>query len=183
MSNSMLIYSNYCVYSNKFIEILQKHKELANSFNFLNIDVDPQTGRRPQLFYDIQKQLNFNIKEVPTILLNDGEYILAGEEAFKWLDYEVKKTSKKNLEGFNPNEMGSFSDMYSPLGNTDLHNASEQSFKFIHKPNDNIQTPPEDANEINFTNSGFVTGTENMSKEKLIESRLEELIAERQRSC
>jgi hypothetical protein len=181
MSNSLLIFSDYCVYSKQFLDILQQHRELAKAFNYLNIDVNPETGKRPQLFFDIQNQLGFKLTEVPTVLLNDGEYILAGEEAFKWINHEINKNTKKEYEGFNPNEMGSFSDMYSPIGSSDLHDASEQTFKFIHKPNDFISTPPE---EINFTNQKFAQNTtDNVSKEKLIEARLEELIAERQRSC
>jgi len=171
------------MYSGKFIELLKPHSELFNSFTFLNIDVDPKTNKRPQLFYDIQKQLDFTITDVPTILLNDGEYILSGAEAFKWLEHQISTKNKRELEGFNPNEMGSFSDMYSPIGSSDLHNASEQSFKFIHKPNDIIQTPPEDTSEIDFTNQKFAQGNNNISKEKLIEARLEELIAQRQMNC
>lgn len=183
MTNPFLIYSNYCIYSSNFLELLKKHPKLLNTFSFLNIDVDPTTNKRPQLFYDIQKQLDFTITDVPTLLLNDGEYILSGTEAFKWLEHQVTHTKKRELKGFNPNEMGSFSDMYSPIGSSDLNNASDQSFKFIHKPNDMIHTPPEDSNDIDFTNPKFAQGNNNVSKEKLIEARLEELIAQRQMNC
>lgn len=156
---NILIYSNYCKFSNQFTNILQQVPQLMDEFKFLNIDeVDKKTGRRPKAFYDIQAQLNYQISEVPTVIVSGGEYVLSGEEAFKWLEYEVENRSNSHnrshnnnrsreteLNGFNPNEMGAFSDSYAPLHDTSMNNASEQSFKFINKPDDQIETPPEDS--------------------------------------
>jgi hypothetical protein len=72
---------------------------------------------------------------------------LTGEEAFKWLEYEIKRSNESTLSPFNPNEMGSFSDQYSKFGSSDLHDATEQSFKFLSNDNDKINTPEENSIE------------------------------------
>jgi hypothetical protein len=120
-----------------------KHPSICEHFAKLNIDVDPTTKQRPSSFFDIQRMLNHRITEVPTIIVQNGEYVLTGEEAFQWLDFEINKKNKDNLEAFNPNEMGSFSDMYAQYGSTKLHDAKQQSFKFINKPDERIDTPQE----------------------------------------
>lgn len=142
----ILIWSEYCNYSKNFISALVKHNELYESFIRVNIDVDPNTHRRPALFYQIQAALKFKIQQVPTIIVNGGEYILSGVEAFKWLDYTINKQQvvQEELQGFNPVEMGSFSDSYAKYGSTKLHDATEQSFKFLDKQDQRIETPQED---------------------------------------
>lgn len=142
---NILIFSDYCAHSQNFLNALFKHPHIQSEFVPLNIDVDPKTHRRPQEFYDIQKQLDFEISEVPTIIVDKGEYVLSGQEAFKWLEYKINMTNtERELEGFNGNEMGSFSDSYATFGSTELHDAKEQSFKFIGKPDQPIDTPQED---------------------------------------
>lgn len=142
----ILIWSEYCNYSKNFIGALVKHNELYESFVRVNIDVDPNTHRRPALFSQIQAALKFKIQQVPTIIVNGGEYILSGVEAFKWLDYTINKQQvvQEELQGFNPVEMGSFSDSYAKYGSTKLHDATEQSFKFLDKQDQRIETPQED---------------------------------------
>lgn len=139
----LLVYSNFCAYSNKFIDTLSTNPDFAESFMTLCIDANPNTKKRPAAFYEIQKDLNHAIKEVPTIIVENGKYVLSGEEAFKWLEYNINKMSKKELFGFNPNEMVSFSDQYSPYGSKEMNDASDQMFRFINKSYDNIETPPE----------------------------------------
>lgn len=148
----ILIYSNYCKFSNLFIEYLVKYPELYNTFIRINIDVDPNTNERPPVFYDIQKMLQFNITNVPTIIVQNGEFILTGKEAFSWLEYQLnaldqteervqeKEESSGVLEAFNPLEMGSFSDGYAGIDNS---LPSSQSFQFVNMPIQNIQTPDE----------------------------------------
>jgi hypothetical protein len=141
----ILIYSHYCDYSKRFIGLLKEYPEVGEYFVKINIDVDPQTRQRPQAFYQIQKELDFKITEVPTIIVEDGQYVLSGEEAFKWIEYKIEAIAPKDLGGFNPNEMGAFSDGYSPYGEKDMNNASEQTFCFVNKIYEGIETPPEDA--------------------------------------
>lgn len=148
----ILFYSDYCNHSNNFIKQLLTQKELFDHFIRINIDVDVSTNQRPKIFFDIQKQLNYSIQEVPTIIVNNAEYILSGEEAFKWLEFNLKTNKEVSapveLSAFNPNEMGSFSDSYSPIGSSDLNDAREQSFKFIDKPDQIIDTPQENSSGL-----------------------------------
>lgn len=141
----ILIYSNYCNHSQKFITVLKENPEVGRHFVSINIDVDPQTRQRPGAFYEIQKALDFKISEVPTIIVDDGQYVLSGEEAFKWIEHEIQSNAPEDLSAFNPNEMSSFSDNYSPYGERDMNNASDQTFCFVNKVYDTIPTPPEDA--------------------------------------
>lgn len=129
----ILIYSNYCVYCKNFLETLMKYPDLYNSFIRMNIDVDTQTKRRPQVFYQVQEILNTKISKVPTVITPNAEHILSDVDAFKWLEYQIKLSSNKSddILPFNPNEMISFSDNYANLGSTDLYDAKEQSFKFF----------------------------------------------------
>jgi hypothetical protein len=179
----ILLYSNYCAYSQQFIEMLLENKEIFETFIRVNIDINTDTKRRPDLFYEIQNTLNYKIKEVPTIIIANGEYVLSGSEAFKWLHHELEQINSNSqnlikgdemLEGFNSVEMGSFSDMYSTFGSNSLNDAREQSFKFLDKPDISIQTPPEDSknsqqkqnpnSKINFTNPNFAKQNQGLSK-------------------
>jgi hypothetical protein len=132
----ILIFSDYCIHSKNFLQILIKHPDLFNAFIRINIDVDPQTKQRPTVFYKIQEELNRKITKVPTIIVNEKTeqgnqvFILSDKEAFKWLDYKTKPQREEGYIGFNLNEMGSFSDGYSKFGSTDLNDANEQNFKF-----------------------------------------------------
>lgn len=143
----ILIYSDYCNYCATFINALVKHPKIFEGFVRLNIDVDPSTKQRPRAFYEIQNTLNHKIARVPTIIIDNGNYVLTGEEAFKWLDYEIKRSNESTLSPFNPNEMGAFSDQYSKFGSTDLHDATEQAFKFLSRNDDKIYTPHESSVE------------------------------------
>jgi hypothetical protein len=147
--NTLLIYSDHCNFCSKFIELLLKHPDIP--FTSLNIDIDPHTKQRPKLFFDIQRQLQHTITEVPTIITKHGEYVLSGEEAFKWLDFEIQSNNKNSIEGFNSNEMTSFSDTYAPLSGDST--AKDQSFKFLNKPDITISTPPEEQNNNNNNNN------------------------------
>jgi hypothetical protein len=146
--NPVLFYSEYCVHSTNFIKILMKHPDAYNTITRICIDVEPQTKKRPKIFYDIQSELDIKVIEVPSIITPGPEYLLAGSDAFDWLESYLKDQTKQDevLEGFNPIEMGSFSDSYSTYGSSDLYDAKEQTFKFISKPDEKIETPPETSN-------------------------------------
>ena len=145
----ILIYSDYCIHSTNFINELMKNQDLFENFIRLNIDVDPNTRSRPAVFYEIQEKLNHKITEIPTIIVENAEYILTGVNAFEWLEYYMnKKEQEKELVAFNPIEMGSFSDSYSSYGSTDLNAAKEQTFKFLDKVDEKINTPQELASNV-----------------------------------
>lgn len=159
----ILIYSNYCNYSKLFITHLSKFPELYDTFIRINIDVDPQTKQRTPVFYEIQEILKYKISDVPTIIIQNGEFVLSGKEAFNWLEYQLNEFNRQleesnqeqyteevpeSLEAFNPLEMGSFSDGYAGL---DDSVPKSQSFQFLHQPIQMIKTP-EETNE-NFDKS------------------------------
>ena len=144
----ILFYSEYCIHSKNFLNALMKHQELFDLFIRINIDVDITTKQRPNVFYNIQRELGIKIKEIPTIITPGPENILTGADAFDWLDFQTKSLSKESVEGFNCIEMGSFSDSYSTYGSSDLNDAKQQTFKFIGKNDDKIETPPETASSI-----------------------------------
>jgi hypothetical protein len=129
----ILIYSDYCEYSKNFIETLMKHETLFDSFIRMNIDVEPNTKKRPQAFYQIQETLDTKITKVPTVITHNAQYILSDINAFKWLEHQIRllNSDSDELKPFNPNEMSSFSDKYANFGSTDLCDAKEQSFKFF----------------------------------------------------
>lgn len=146
----ILFYSEYCIHSTNFINTLMKHQTLYEDFIRISIDVDVNTRQRPQVFYDIQNELKTKIVEVPTVITPGPEYILAGADAFDWLEFQTNKIKEqsKEIEGFNNMEMGSFSDSYSTYGSSDLYDAKEQTFKFIGKSDDKIETPPETSSGV-----------------------------------
>jgi len=127
----ILIYSNYCIHSQNFLKLLMKNPELYDEFIRMNIDVNPETKQRPQVFYKIQQELNQTISKVPTIIVKDNEglLVLSDKDAFKWLELQMRPNDK--LSPFNQNEMNSFSDGYAKYGSTDLNDATEQNFKFF----------------------------------------------------
>lgn len=160
----ILIYSDYCIHSKNYLQMLMKQPDIYNTFIRMNIDVDPQTKKRPSIFYQIQQQLNKKIVRVPTIIVktNNDIILLSDKDAFKWLDFQINsnKTGEATIKGFNINEMGSFSDGYSKFnenGNesTHINDANEQSFKFYKNINGNRVLPGE-----NFQVDGEIKGTD-----------------------
>lgn len=145
----ILIYSNYCKYSHHFLDTLSK-TPLADDFQYINIDYNPNTKTRSDDYFTVKNILSqhfsYTLKSVPTIVVENGEFILNGKDTFEWLNYklntlhnsntanianiantentdQVKKVTKENSEnenvdpsGFNLHEMGSFSDSYSTYG-------------------------------------------------------------------
>jgi hypothetical protein len=145
----ILFYSDYCIHSTNFINALMKHQDIFDAFIRVNIDVDQNTKKRPDIFYTVQNTLKYKITEVPTIVIMGGEYILSGVEAFKWLESQIKSDEPEELTGFNSIEMGSFSDSYSLYGSNGLNDdVREQSFKFLGKPEIKINTPEETSGNI-----------------------------------
>lgn len=155
-SKNVLLYSNYCGYSQKFYKELENDKNLFSTFEFISVDVNPSTKKRNPLFFEIQKALGMKIQEVPTIIVENGQYMLSGKEAFKWLEYTFQQQEGQGqqgqsqqipaeLQGYNCLEMGSFSDQYSKFGSNQMNDATDQIFKFITKEDEPIYTPQEES--------------------------------------
>lgn len=134
LDRPILVYSNFCVHSKKFIDIAMKSPSLYNGIIRLNIDPDPITRQRNPLFNTLQTFLKGRLTSVPTIVVknNNDLLVLVDREAFKWLDFHSEK--KEKFQEFNPNEMSCFSDEYSNYNSTkitDINDAQQQSFKFL----------------------------------------------------
>ena len=160
----ILIYSDYCIHSKNYLQLLMKQPDIYNTFIRMNIDVNPQTKKRPSIFYEIQQQLNKKIIRVPTIIVktSDDILLLSDKDAFKWLDFQINsnKENGDSIKGFNINEMGSFSDGYSKFNENDnesthINDANEQSFKFYKNINGNRVLLGE-----NFQVDGDIKGTD-----------------------
>lgn len=164
----ILIYSEYCQYSNNFLKTLMKHPELFDSFIRMCIDTNSQTKRRPEAFYEIQKRLNIKITKVPTIITPGPTDILSDKDAFKWLEYQIQHLSKNTeCTGFNKNEMTSLSDSYANFGSTDLNDATAQSYQFfINKelPDDNYLNTTQTWGSNSDKTNGFLNNLESESK-------------------
>lgn len=142
----IVIYSNYCTYSQSFMQALSELPDIFDSFIRLCIDVDINTGKRPDIFFVIQEQLQKRITKVPTIIINGGNVVLAGSEAFSWLQSVLAQSehNTKEPDAFAPNEMVGLSDSYSKFGSNDMNDATEKSFVFLNRQMESISTPADD---------------------------------------
>lgn len=234
-SRPILIYSNYCPHSNNFVNKLMEIP-LAQHFVYINVDVDPVTKKRSDDFLNLKMLLsqhfNYNLNSVPTVITENGEFILKDADAFDWLAHTVdtmrntqmnknvsdvnsSNTSGSGIEGmqnveepaevsgFNPNEMGAFSDMYSTFGldiSDPCMDAKNQCFQFLDK-DFKITTPQADVSttkqqpikSVRFNNVNSPNNVSSISngkmknkrgygteKEKELNSKYEQMMMERQ---
>ena len=170
LSRPVLVYSNFCRHSKKFLEITLKNPELYEKLIRMNIDIDPETRKRPDMFYRLQEFIQMKIERVPTIItkVNKDLLVLSDAEAFKWLDYHMKSRTAECI-GFNPLEMVEFSDKYANYNSTritDLNDAKEQSYKFLKDKKltpDNIFSVPGYGNQGVPQEDGMGDTKQNMS--------------------
>ena len=88
---NILFYSNYCDYCQKLIDLINS-KKIINAFKLICIDNN----------FDIPK----NIKQVPTLLIEEIGRPLEGKYVFEWIlnkDYFNLKTN--NIANKKPNKM------------------------------------------------------------------------------
>ena len=92
-SSPICVYSDYCPHSEKFISMLANMPIVLSEFKFVCVDIDKQTKQRSPSFINLknflQQNLNYILKSVPTIIIEDGQYILSDKEAFNWLEYKL----------------------------------------------------------------------------------------------
>ena len=97
--NPILIYSKYCKHSKHFIDTLSQ-SPLIEQFQFINVDIDPVTKNRSNEYYTLKQllleQYNYQLKSVPTIIVEKGEFILNGVDSFEWLKYKLNTLHNKN---------------------------------------------------------------------------------------
>lgn len=128
----ILYYSNYCLNSKEFINILCK-TSYYDKFKKINISA-PNTARPGFL------------RHVPTIIVPGADRPLSGEEVFRWLETQTEE--RNGTEGNNeimpylPGEMGTeMGSVYSYLDIKDTEQPMEHQFVFIGRPEEKINTP------------------------------------------
>lgn len=147
----MLFYSSMCSHCTQLLQAISDFPELESIVTKVNIDVNPHTRKRHELFYKIPKLINKPITEVPTLIVNN--YFLVGTDVISWFKTVISKQNhpvktnnhvkkEETLQAFNPNEMLSFSDGYSTFGKDD--DIKKQSYHFISDIQNNISTIPEE---------------------------------------
>ncbi len=84
----IIVYSTYCNYSMQLLEKLSnEYKKIYDKLVRMNIDVNPNTGKRPKIFIDIQTMINYNIDRVPSLILEDGT-VLTDTHIQNWIDIQ-----------------------------------------------------------------------------------------------
>lgn len=208
----ILVYSNYCKYSQEFLSILSQ-LPISQDFVLVSVDISKETRQRSTDYINLktilQQQYNYNLKSVPTIIIENGDLILSDKDAFMWLQYmintiknsqqeplsqeptqkptpkPIQKTQEELVTGFNHNEMFSFSDSYSTYGDTN-DTPKQQSFQFINDiPNVATSTDMNvSKKQVKFQNDSFEPNKfakGGTEKEKQLNSKYEELMMERQK--
>jgi hypothetical protein len=132
MANSdyILFYSNKCLHSKEFLNLLYKDNELNQKFTKINID-------------NTNVKIPPYVKAVPTaIVTNNGEpSLLVGSNIFKWYNQRhTKIVETQGILDWDPHTMSGYSDGFSYLENS--NDVMKKSFAFI-KDDDNIITPDE----------------------------------------
>jgi hypothetical protein len=186
--NPILFYSNFCQHSKSFLQNLKTSPELYNAVVKVNIDVDPKTRKRHHLFYDIPKQIGRPITEVPTLIVEN--YFLVGNDTNKWLhsllnsqqeqDQQPEQQQEQQevpfeTEGFNPNEMGSFSDSYADINTEGLTSEKRQSYYFINDNHPNLTIEDEKDFQSNSNNQReqFDNTSQSMQKKSQLPPQLQ----------
>lgn len=142
----ILFYSNYCVHSKDLLSQLKEKPQLFDNTVRVCIDVNPDTRKRPEIFYVIQDSLQLRITQVPTMISSGGEDILVGNDIFLWIKSMTEK--RTDLTPFNPNEMMGLSDTYSSFGSESMNDASSKSYCFLSRELESINTPEETQGKV-----------------------------------
>lgn len=93
----ILFASKYCKYSRKFIDTLLLDAALASTVNVVYVDKNAQKVR-PLIIRQIEAELGMRIKSVPTLYIHEDVIcLLAGEEAFNWLDANLTPAKPRRV--------------------------------------------------------------------------------------
>lgn len=83
----IIVYSCACKYSTEFINAIPDI--IFETALVLCIDKNTD-GKRLRLFQTVQDLLGHQITEVPTVIVKGGEFVLTGQEAFRWLEHTLR---------------------------------------------------------------------------------------------
>lgn len=88
----ILVFSNYCKYSLEYVNALSEFN-LIDDFVLVNVDIQKDTKQRSSDFVNLKKilkeQYQYDLKSVPTIIVENGELILSDSDAFDWLRFTI----------------------------------------------------------------------------------------------
>ena len=115
MNQRVLLYSNSCPWSKKLIQLFKQLPGVLETFNVFNIDVNPETNKRPDVFYKLCKA--YNIQKIPVVILENGEIVYQGQETIDWINYVLQKETQKKQQQKEPESLqGISTDNFASLG-------------------------------------------------------------------
>lgn len=168
MSNNLvLFYSNKCIHSKEFLNMLHKDNNLNNQTTKVNVD-NPNIKLPPY------------IKSVPSLIINENNKpsLLVGSKIFDWYNQKHKQNiSKETIMDWDPCTMSGYSDGFSYLENEDV---MKKSYSFVNE-NEKIHTPDESNFESNKSGSGQVKTQLDNDYENFMSQRSNEVAAPIQR--
>lgn len=168
MSNNLvLFYSNKCIHSKEFLNMLYKDNNLNNQTTKVNVD-NPNIKLPPY------------IKSVPSLIINENNKpsLLVGSKIFDWYNQKHKQNiSKETIMDWDPCTMSGYSDGFSYLENEDV---MKKSYSFVNE-NEKIHTPDESNFESNKSGSGPVKTQLDNDYENFMSQRSNEVAAPIQR--
>lgn len=168
MSNNLvLFYSNKCIHSKEFLNMLYKDNNLNNQTTKVNVD-NPNIKLPPY------------IKSVPSLIINENNKpsLLVGSKIFDWYNQKHKQNiSKETIMDWDPCTMSGYSDGFSYLENEDV---MKKSYSFVNE-NEKIHTPDESNFESNKSGSGQVKTQLDNDYENFMSQRSNEVAAPIQR--
>lgn len=166
-NNLVLFYSNKCMHSKEFLNLLYKDNSLNNQTTKVNVD-NPNIKLPPY------------IKSVPSLIINENNKpnLLVGKKIFDWYNQQHKQTiSKESIMDWDPQTMSGYSDGFSYLENNDV---MKKAYSFI-DDNDKINTPDESNFENNSSKSGQVKSQLDNDYENYMSQRSNDVAAPIQR--
>ena len=134
--NLVLFYSNKCMHSKEFLNLLYKDNNLNNQTTKVNVD-NPNIKLPPY------------IKSVPSLIINENNKpnLLVGKKIFDWYNQKHKQNiSNDSIMEWDPCTMSGYSDAFSYLENDDV---MKKAYSFVNE-NESINTP----DESNFESGG-----------------------------
>lgn len=168
MSNNLvLFYSNKCIHSKEFLNLLHKDSELNNQTTKVNVD-NPNIKLPPY------------IKSVPSLIINENNKptLLVGSKIFDWYNKKHKQNiSKESIMDWDPCTMSGYSDGFSYL---EGENVMKKSYSFVDE-NDKIHTPDESNYDSNKSNSNEPKSQLDSDYENFMSQRSNEVAAPIQR--
>lgn len=168
MSNNLvLFYSNKCIHSKEFLNMLYKDNNLNNQTTKVNVD-NPNIKLPPY------------IKSVPSLIINENNKpnLLVGSKIFDWYNQKHKQNiSNDTIMEWDPCTMSGYSDAFSYLENEDV---MKKSYSFVNE-NEKIHTPDESNFESNKSDNGQVKSQLDNDYENFMSQRSNEVAAPIQR--